>query len=255
MGDAAARAKREERARRLAERSRTRRTRILVVLAVVAVVVVAATTLYRSSLFQVRTIDVQGNSQVSAERIIELAGVPDGSTLMRYPKGDIAARIEADPWIESVAITRDFPDTLRIRVVERTPVALVDTGDVFWVIDASGMVLGEQSFEESATLIVVRDVQGIEPKAGKRSSSDTLDNALAVLEGISGELHDKVRAVSAPSVDETTLLTTDAIEVLVGEATELEEKSFLTLSIMKEQAGKVIFIDVRSVDNPVSRGL
>ncbi len=255
MGDAAARAKREERARRLAERSKKRRTRVLVVGVSLVAVIVGAIALYRAPLFTIETIDVEGVSQLTVEEVQALAAVPEDATLLRYPGGDIVERLESDPWIESVTVTRDFPDTLLIRVTERTPVALVDTGEKFWVVDASGMVLGEQSFEESATLVVIRDVQGLDPKPGRESSSDTLDSSLAVLMGIGEELKQKVRAISAPSVDETTLLTTDAIEILIGEAVDLEEKAFLALSIMTEQAGKVIFIDVRSVDNPVSRGL
>lgn len=254
-GDAAARAKREERARRLADRSRTRRVRVLGVLAAVVIVIGGSVAIYRSPLFTVKVVDVQGATRLTSQEVQGLAAVPADATLLRYPKKDIVERVEADPWVESVVVTRDFPDTLRIRITERTPVALVDAGDRFWVVDASGMVLGEQSFEETASLVVIRDVQGLDPRAGRRSSSDTLDNALKVLSGIGQELRAKVRAISAPTVDETTLLTTDAIEILVGEAVELEDKAFLALSIMKEEAGKVIFIDVRSTANPISRGL
>jgi cell division protein FtsQ len=227
----------------------------VIVVGIVVAVVGGGIALYRSPLFAIKTVDIQGAKRLTPTAVRALAGVPEGATLLRYPKKEILARIEADPWVESVTVTRDFPSTLRIRITERTPVALVDTGDVFWVVDASGMVLGEQSFEETTTLVVIRDVQGLDPKPGRRSSSDTLDNALKVLGGIGDELRAKVRAVSASTVDETTLLTTDAIEILVGEAVEIEDKAYLALSIMKEQAGKVIFIDVRSTDNPVSRGL
>ncbi|MDO9556822.1 MAG: FtsQ-type POTRA domain-containing protein [Coriobacteriia bacterium] len=254
-GDATARAKREERARRLAQHSRTRRIRLVVVVALSIVVVGGLFALYRSPLFAIKVVDVQGAELLSVETVQTLAAVPEDATLLRYPKKAIIARVEADPWVEVVILTRDFPDTLRIRVTERTPVALVDMGEKFWVVDSTGMVLGEQSFEDTATLIVIRDVQGLDPKPGRRSSSDTLDNALKVLVGIGGELRGKVRAISAPTVDETTLLTIDAIEILMGEAVEVEDKAFLALSIMKEQAGKVVFIDVRSIDNPVSRGL
>jgi len=229
--------------------------RIAIAVAVVVAIVGSSIAVYRSQLFAIETVDVQGLERLTVGAVQELAAVPDDATLLRYPKQGIIERVESDPWVESVTLTRDFPDTLRIRVVERTPIALVDTGEQFWVVDETGMVLGEQSFEETTTLVVIRDVQGLDPKAGRRSSSDTLDNALSVLSGIGDELRAKVRAVSASTVDETTLLTTDAIEILIGEAVELPEKAFLALSIMREQAGKVIFIDVRSTDNPISRGL
>jgi len=69
------------------------------------------------------------------------------------------------------------------------------------------------------------------------------------------ELHGKVRAVSAPSIDETTLITSDNVEVLLGEAIELPKKDLIVLRILREQAGAVVFIDVRNTERPVSRGL
>ncbi len=254
-GAEAARLKREERQRRLAQQSRRRTQRIALVSVILLVVIAGGVALYRSSLFEIRVVDVVGVERLTADGVRVAAAVPEGSTLLRFPRRAIEATLVADPWIESVQITRDFPHTLRIRVAERQPAALLDTGDAFWVIDAAGVVLGEQSIENTATLVVIRDVPGLDPKPGRAISSEPLGNALDVLAGISAELRGKVRAVSAPSIDETTLLTTDTVEILVGEALDLSRKDAIVTEIMREQAGKVVFIDVRNVERPVSRGL
>ncbi len=254
-GGEAARLKREERQRRLAEQSRRRTRRIALVSVILIAVVAGAVALYRSSLFEIRVVDVVGVERLTEDGVRAAAAVPEGATLLRFPKRAIEETLVADPWIESVQITRDFPHTLRIRVAERQPAALLDTGDAFWVIDAAGVVLGEQSIEDTATLVVIRDVPGLDPKPGRAISSEPLGNALDVLAGISAELRGKIRAVSAPSIDETTLLTTDTVEILVGEAVDLSRKDAIVTEIMREQAGKVVFIDVRNVERPVSRGL
>jgi len=124
-----------------------------------------------------------------------------------------------------------------------------------WTIDGTGMVLAKQSLEETVSLTVIRDVPKVSPSVGKRISSKALSNALAVVSGIGSELRGKTDAVSAPAVGETTLLTDGGVEVLIGEATQLQTKDTIIRRILKEQAGKVVFIDVRSVDRPVWRGL
>jgi hypothetical protein len=45
------------------------------------------------------------------------------------------------------------------------------------------------------------------------------------------------------------------VEIMVGEAVLLAEKSALIAGILAEQGSGVVFIDVRSIDRPISRGL
>lgn len=250
-----ARGKREDRERRIAEARKKRQVRM--VLAIVLVGALAATTiaLYRSQLFDIRTVQVVGVEHLTADAIRARAAVPSDATLLRFPARNIERRLLSYAWVSDVQVTRDFPHTLRVRIVERKPAALVDTGKAFWIVDYQGMVLGEQSLEETTTLPIVRDIPGLQLRAGRSSSSQILKNALEVLSGISAQLRQKVRAVSAPSIDETTLLTTDNVEVIVGHAVDLAKKDVIILKIMREQSGSVVTIDVRSTDRPVWRGL
>jgi len=255
-GDKVARGKRDERERRIAETRRRRQVRIAIILAVIVSVTVGTVSLYRSQLFAIEEVQVIGAERLPIDTVRSRAAVPEGATLLRYPAHEIKERLLAYAWIAEAQVTRDFPHTLRIRIVERKPIASVDTGETFWAVDKTGMVLGEQSLEETSTLPVVRDVPGLDLKAGRASTSEVLMNALTVLSGISDELRGKLRAVTAPSIDETTLLTTENVEILIGEGTELETKSLRALTIMRKYSGNVVFIDVRSTErDPVWRGL
>jgi cell division protein FtsQ len=256
VGDRIARGKRDERERRISEARRRRQLRIAVVVLTVTAILVGSIALYRSQVFSIDEIQVIGTERLTADAVRGRAAVPQKATLLRYPAREIKERLLAFAWIAEAHVTRDFPHTLRIRIVERSPIAVVDTGKTFWAVDKTGMVLGEQALEETSTLPVVRDIPGLDLKPGRASTSEVLGNALAVLSGISDELRGKLRAVTAPSIDETTLLTTENVEILIGEATELETKSLRATTIMRKYAGKVVFIDVRSTErDPVWRGL
>jgi len=250
-----AQVKREERERRQSARRRARRRRFIAVAVIVGALVAGAVVLYESQAFEIESVNVVGTAELTEATVLERAAVPPGTTLLRVPASAIEARLLADPWIGEVVISRDFPSTLRIRIRERTPAALVDTGDAFWMVDSSGLVLAQESLETTRPLVAVRDVPGFEPRLGKTSNSDALVNALRVLGGISPELKSTVRAISAPSVDETTLITVNGVEIMVGEAENLPEKSVLAQGILQEQGSGVVFIDVRSIERPVSRGL
>ncbi|MCL4079102.1 FtsQ-type POTRA domain-containing protein [Coriobacteriia bacterium Es71-Z0120] len=255
VGDRIAKAKRLERERKRLQRKRRNQVRALVSIALVVASAVGISALARSSVFEIRQVEVVGVRHLSAETVIGKAAVPSGATLLRFPKAAIAERLAADPWVAEVHLTRDFPHTLRIRIVERVPFARVDAGQAIWLIDANGMVLSEDSAETSAALPVVRDVPGLELKPGRKSTSEVLHNALQVLAGLPRDFYSQVRAVSAPSIDETSLITTDNVEIMVGEAVDVPKKGEVARKIMREQGKDVVFIDVRNPDRPVSRGL
>lgn len=251
----AAREAREARESRLSSARRSARLRALAVLAVIAAIVGSCVGLYRSSLFAVRRVEVVGATHVSAARVRALARVPADATLIRFPGDAVAERVAADPWVASVTVSRLFPDGMRIRVTEREPVAMVDTGATLWLADRAGMIIAERSSEQTSTAIVIRDVPGLDPKPGRRTTSEALANAIAVLDALSSALRSRIGSVSAPTVDGTTLYTRDKVEIVFGDAAEAAKKEALVLTILNEHAGAVVSIDVRTLDRPTWRGL
>jgi cell division protein FtsQ len=224
------------------------------VLAVVAVIG-GCVAVYRSPLFAVRRIEVVGNVRLSSQAVRGLARVPTDSTLIRFPADAVAERVAKDPWVASVTVSRLFPDGMRIRIVERQPVAMVDAGATLWLVDSTGMVMAQRSSEQTASVVVVRDVPGLDPKPGRRTTSEALMNAIGVLEGISDRLRAMIGSISAPSIDGTTLYTREKVEIVFGDAAEARVKDALVLRILDEHRGKVVSIDVRTVDRPTWRGL
>lgn len=249
------RAKREERRKRNAARARARRMRALVLLSGMVLLVVAFAVVYGSSLFSIRSVQVEGTKRLTTMQVKAKAAVPVDATLLRLPASAIEHRLEQNAWVASASVKRAFPHTLRIVIVERRAVALLSSSDALWPIDRSGVVLAKESLDTTTALTVIRDVPRLKPRVGGQLSSPVLENALAVVSGISDGLRKKTEAVSAPAIGETTLLTSGGVEVLVGKATDLATKDVIAQRILRQQAGKVVFIDVRSTDRPVWRGL
>jgi cell division protein FtsQ len=211
--------------------------------------------LYRSSAFSVRKVRVVGASHLKLSDVLAVAAVPADTTLLRLPDDAIRARLLKDPWIAEAEVVKRFPDTVELHLTERRGVALVEAAGAKWLVDTDGWVLEKHSAEATSSLPVVRDIEGLKPAVGKRATVAPLANALAVLRGIGKELRGMVRVVTAPSVDETALLTKEGVEVLIGPATQLDAKDAIARKILAAQRGKVVFIDVRTIERPVSRGL
>ncbi|MDZ4179624.1 MAG: FtsQ-type POTRA domain-containing protein [Coriobacteriia bacterium] len=212
--------------------------------------------IYQSALFSVRAVEVTGITRLTADEVRALAALAPDATLLRFDGASVQERVEASPWVAEAAVSREFPDTIRIRIDERVPFALVDVGrETYYVVDATGHVLAEQTPDETVTVVVVRDVEDLELSVGSRASSAALQNALAVWDGLGPELKDRTRTISAPTVDRTALITIDDIEIIFGSVEGVERKDAVARSILSEQAGGVVYINVRTVDRPTWRGL
>ena len=93
-----------------------------------------------SPLMKIQAVDVRGTQHLTAEAIAQIAGLRGQHLLL----ADLAAareRILAQPLVKEVAISREWPNQVRVDIVERTPWARWEIdGDVF-AIDAEGVVL------------------------------------------------------------------------------------------------------------------
>lgn len=236
-----------------------RRRALLLRVAIVGVVIVAVyaawTALAHSSLFTIESVVVEGARELSAEEVIAVADIGAEETLLGIDEGRVVARLEDVSWIARADVTRRFPSTVVLKIEERERFLMIDAGDTFWALDRYGRVLGDSMPDTATPVPLVRDVPAFRPAVGEVSDAPEVRNAIDVLAGITPELRTLVRAMSSPGPEETALMTTDNVEIMIGRAEQLREKSVLALQIMAEQGSAVVFIDVRSLERPVSRGL
>ena len=91
--------------------------------------------------FRVRSVDVQGIRRMDPRPVYEIA-LDQKTTAM--PLLDVAAirqRLLEYGWVKDARVSRRFPDTLVIDIVERKPAALWQDEDRLTLIDAEGVVL------------------------------------------------------------------------------------------------------------------
>lgn len=70
----------------------------------------------------IRSVTVEGNRQLTEQRVRELAGLSPNFGWLFYGAWR-AQGLKRSPWVEKAVITRTFPDKVDIRVTERLPFA------------------------------------------------------------------------------------------------------------------------------------
>ena len=147
--------------------------------------------------FRVQTVEVTGNRRYTAEEIIAVSGIETGDYLALLDKNYIVRKIRSDfPYVESVSINRNLPDSVLITVTESTAAAAVEAAGSWWLINSSGKLLEEVSSPGSYATLV--GISPMSPTAGSmavlfQESSIRWEYAMSFLRalqemGLSGEL-------------------------------------------------------------------
>jgi cell division protein FtsQ len=233
--------------RRFMRRARRRRLRAAapwaVGLAVLGVAGLLAWMVYGTGVFGVREVRVVGADLVNSERVRSAADVPLGQPLARVDVDGVRARVAALAAVESVTVSRDWPSTLRVDVVERTAAAVAPLGGGrFAVLDASGVVFQTLS-RRPAHLPVVR--------VAKPGPDDlTTRGALEVLAALTPKLRGQLLEITADGPAKITLKLRGERTVVWGDASQSATKSTVATALLNRDEDT---IDVSAPGVPTVR--
>jgi len=119
--------------------------RIGIALAVVIALVLIERQTRGDGRFGVKTIEITGATHTSRAAIDAITRQYVGTNLFRVDIVHLQSDLRRLGWIERIEAEKKLPDTLRIRIVERSPVALVQLDGRYLYVDRTGMPFGELS--------------------------------------------------------------------------------------------------------------
>jgi cell division protein FtsQ len=89
----------------------------------------------------VTAVEVEGNRLVAADEVRRLSGVAAGEPLLSVSLDRVRSGVLRHPWLADAVVARRLPGSLRIRVRERVPLAVLSLGGTFALVDGEGVVL------------------------------------------------------------------------------------------------------------------
>jgi hypothetical protein len=131
--------------------------------------------------FQVKHIQMDGLQALSEHHVRYLLDIPQGRTLWQLDLMRIGARLERHPYIKTVTLRRDFPDTLLVTVQERVPRLAIQTPQQAVVIDNDAVVMRAWQPEEDVKLLQLNLPHGRHMEPGMRLHAAEVHRALELL--------------------------------------------------------------------------
>ncbi|MCW4459407.1 FtsQ-type POTRA domain-containing protein [Microbacterium sp. MPKO10] len=230
--------------RRFTARQRRRRRNTWIALGAVALVAVAAVVTAYSPVMAVRTITVEGARLVNSDGIVEDLQSQVGTPLPLVDQRAIKASLVKYPLIQSYTVEAVPPSTLVVRLVEREPLGLIDSGSGFSLVDAAGVTLRTSESRIEGFPIIDTDAD---------PESTGFAAAVSVLRALPDDVRAAVDTVTASTRDDVTLVFADSgAQVRWGSAEDSDEKARVLSALMASYPpDSVSLYDVSSAENAV----
>ena len=117
--------------------------------------------------FKVETVTVTGNSRYTPQQIAEAGGIQVGDNMFFLNKYKASEQITAAlPYVETVRISRQLPDTLVVTVTECTAPAAVQQEGKLWLLSGDGKIVDCKATSASAKYAMVKGLSLLEPQVG-----------------------------------------------------------------------------------------
>lgn len=193
--------------------------KLLLVVGSSVVVLIALIVAFFSPVFGLTNIRIHGNHLVTEQQILQRIALHKNTPLLQIDRNAVARTISTSfPPIRKTVVRTNFPHTLVITVVERVAVAVTSNNQV---IDESGVAFGH------ITTLPHPGRPGFLPLIDTKNplvTDEVTRDALQAFTQLPGYMKKRVVRISANSTSSIRFTFVDKKVVLVGTASNMDEK-------------------------------
>ena len=183
----------------------------------------------------VEEVDVSGALTVDADDVRARAAVEDGTSLARVDLAAAEARVGSLAVVKEVDVSRQWPDTVLIEIVEREAIAVVEIGGRLRGMDADGVVFRDYNRAPPGLPRVQTDIG---------TSAEALREAALVISALPESLTLLVDYLQVTTVDEISLFLKDGRQVVWGSADDSETKAEVAIDLLQKIDADVYDVSV-----------
>ncbi|MEP7046044.1 MAG: FtsQ-type POTRA domain-containing protein [Ilumatobacteraceae bacterium] len=237
------------RARRIAVRRAKGRKRLIwvAIAAAILLVLVGAVAILASSLFDVRTVDVQGAVYTDPQQLSSIVDKLRGEAILLVDTRQIERQLEGIAWVESARVSTQFPHRVFVDIRERKPIATFSGSDgKFRVIDRDGRVLDVVDGVPIDYMLVT----GANPDVERgQFAGRPFASAAQLTIALPPEIRALTRSIGVDATaGDLTMQIGDKIAVQLGPAADLSGKLVRLLSAVRGGLDGICALDVSTTE-------
>ena len=164
-------------------------------------------------------LQIQGAEHLTRSQVLSVFGADLERNIFRVSLGERQADLERLPWVAHADVMRLLPDTIRVRITERTPVAFVRQGTQIGLVDGSGVLLDmppDAAGDPHYSFPVLTGLSVDETARARGARMEVYGQFMRELEGAGQHLTDSVSEVDVSDPEDVkALITEGSSDILV----------------------------------------
>lgn len=207
-----------------------------------------------SPTFLLKETTFSGLQRSTASELLRLAGLTQGQNLFSLDVEALERGMQAHPWVRSVEVTRHFPSSVAVEVVEHAPEALVALGDLY-LVDGEGEPFKRVTAGDRVDLPLVTGVEREAYLARPEEVRERLRQALEVARAYAETRPGPAERLSEVRLgaEGLALLLVSGQEVRLGEG-EVQAKLARLVRLREELGARGLSAEVIHLDNRARPG-
>lgn len=216
---------------------KSKKIKMLIISILVLIAIIAA---MLSPLFNIKNIQVVGNTILSSEEIISLSGIKTEENMFKVMKLKTIDRIKENAYINEVAIQKKLPNTIEIQVKERKPSFMLEYGNGYVYLSNQGYMLEISSIKKDIPTILGTTTSKENYKPGNRLNKDDLEKLGTVIKIMAvaktHNIENLITTIDISNSDNYTLrLEQEKKTVYLGDCSYLETRMSSLMSILENE--------------------
>lgn len=196
----------------------------------------------KTSFFHISSIEVNGNSKITDEKLILASGIMIDENIFKINLKMAKENIMLHPYAKNVKLRRRLPNKIVINIDERKEVAIFTYIGSYVYIDEEGIILNILSEKNDETIMEINGIEIIKPEIGNKIDFNNEETYEKMLEFIDDSINLGLSvSFDTVSIDENGKLTIyldNGAEVAFGTLDDVKYKLKFLMSILEELKSK-----------------
>jgi cell division protein FtsQ len=225
-----------------------KRFAVLIVIFTIAVIV----SIYVSShplplVLPIKHVIFIGNKHLTDDELTAIAGIRENNSLVMISNKEVGQRLLRSPWIRSVSVRKELPETLSLVIEEAAPFALLDMNGHLFLIDEKGKLLEELKDDSIPFLPIITG----DPFKDSEGFSEAI-NLVKLMndKGFSSE-RDHIEIIAQKPHELTSIIDGTVVKMGSGEYEEKLKRMIELEEEIKNRGIHVDYIDLRFANKAI----
>jgi cell division septal protein FtsQ len=188
----------------------------------------------RDARFVVHTVTASGNRLIDTATVAQLAAV-QGQPIWKIDPGEVAARLQAHPYIAGATVSLRLPDEVHIDVSEPRHALTWEAGAQRYSIDPDGRLAPLAASAPISATAIIHDWRATPPAADARIPPSVLELAQALLVRLPAETGLAVETLAWDPVHGLVVIMPDGRVLFWGDSTALDRQLQVVVALERQQ--------------------